>query len=252
MSLYNLLFFNSALGKQKFEYTSTLENSCPFCDRKNLKDIIAEDGSIILVKNKFQVIEDAYQTVLIETDSCDADLSTYTKEHLYKVLHFGVSHWLQMENSGKYASVLFFKNHGPLSGGSLPHAHMQIVGLNNIDYKANILPEHFLGILINRTEKVEFNISTVPRIGFSEFNVILSDIQHLEQMADYIQIAIRYLLTSFNNCKSYNLFFYYVKGIIYAKIIPRFVASPIYIGYSLPQVTDRIKNIAIDLQKKYF
>lgn len=252
MSFYNLLFFNSTLGKQKFEYTNSLENACPFCDRNNLEDIIAEDDSILLVKNKFQVIDDAFQTVLIETDNCNADLSTYSKEHLYRLLHFGVYHWLEMERSGKYASVLFFKNHGPLSGGSLSHAHMQIVGLNNIDYKTNVLPEHFLGILIDRTDKVEFNISTSPRIGFSEFNVILEDSRYLEQMADYIQVAIRYLLTSFSNCKSYNLFFYNINNTIYAKIIPRFIASPIFIGYSLAQVSDRINNIAQDIKKQYF
>ncbi|PKM90418.1 MAG: DUF4931 domain-containing protein [Firmicutes bacterium HGW-Firmicutes-12] len=251
MDSYNLLAFNSALGKRKFEYTKNLEDICPFCNRDNLEEILAEDGSIILVKNKFQVLEDAFQTVLIETDNCTDEFSTYPKEYLYQLLRFGVKQWLQMEQTGEYSSVLFFKNHGPLSGGSLPHAHMQIIGLKNIDYRSSILPEFFEGLLISRTDNVEFNISTSPKIGFSEFNIILNDLDQINQMADKIQLTVHYLLNHFRNCNSYNLFFYHIDQHIYAKIIPRFITSPLFVGYSLAQVSDRIKDIAHEIKKLY-
>jgi galactose-1-phosphate uridylyltransferase len=157
-----------------------------------------------------------------------------------------------MEQSGEYSSVLFFKNHGPLSGGSLPHAHMQIIGLKYIDYRSTVLPEHFRGLLISNNDNVEFNISTLPKIGFSEFNIILNDLNKLDQMANNIQLTVHYLLNHFRNCNSYNLFFYHIDERIYAKIIPRFITSPIFIGYSLPQVSDHIKDIAYQIQELYF
>ena len=77
-----------------------------------------------------------------------------------------------MMNSGEYASVLFFKNHGPMSGGSLRHPHMQIIGLNEMDVNENVKLEQFEGVTIAQNEHVTFNLSVKPRMGFFEFNVI--------------------------------------------------------------------------------
>lgn len=182
---------------------------------------------IILLKNKYPVLEDTLQTVLIESDECDAELSTYSKEHLYKVIRFGVKHWLEMEQSGEFTSVLFYKNHGALSGGSLAHPHMQIVGLTQVDYREHVKKEHFEGITIDAQPGVQFNISTKPRVGFFKFNVILSEMNEIDRMADDIQAAAHYVLNHFNqNCHSYNLFFYPLGNDIAVKIIPRFPTSP--------------------------
>ncbi len=247
------LYFNSNVGKEKIASYSKHNYQCPFCDRASLANVIDEDGTILLVENKYPVLHDTYQTVLVETNDCCADISTYPKEHLYRLFHFAVEKWLAMENSGEYASVLFFKNHGPYSGGTIHHPHMQLIGLKNLDYQTNLKPEHFEGITIHEKHGVVFNISTQPRIGFFEFNVILPEITQLNPLADYIQIAAHYVLRHFNkSCNSYNLFFYLHNEKIIAKIVPRFITSPLFIGYSIPQVSDRAEQVLAEIQRKYF
>lgn len=248
----NHLHFNFYIGRQKPESIINKNTKCPFCDYQNLQGIIAEKWPILLVKNKYPVLEDTFQTVLIETEDCHSDLSTYPKEHLYNVISFGIEKWLEMENSGEFKLVLFFKNHGPKSGGTIFHPHMQIIGLKNLDYRDNIKQNQFEGLLIAKKNGVEFNISTKPRVGFFEFNIILDDLKNIRQMADYIQITVQYVLNHFNkNCDSYNLFFYEFNNQIIAKIMPRFITSPIFMGFSIPQVSNRIDDIVKEIQELY-
>lgn len=249
----NHLGFNVNIGKNKPENIINTQAKCPFCDRDSLTDILDQSGELLLIKNKYHVLQDSYQTVLIETTKCDSDISKYTKKHLHELIQFGVRHWLAMIDSQKYKSVLFFKNHGPLSGGTIRHPHMQIIGLKTVDYHTTFDPLEFCGIPIDRNDGVELNISTYPRIGFSEFNVTTNDNTKLERIADYIQIAIQYLLTRFNHrCRSYNLFFYLMDGFIRVKIMPRFATSPLYIGYNIHLVPNNLKHIARDMQDIYF
>lgn len=250
----NLLWFDTMTGSQKLKgYEKQTDTYCPFCDRDNLKNILAEDGNIVLVKNKYCVLQDTFQTVLIETDDCHADISTYPKSHLYRLLRFGVNKWLEMENDGSFKSVIFFKNHGRYSGGTVSHPHMQIIGLKKIDYRQNVHHQHFEGIPIDINRNVEFNISTNPLVGFQEFNVILDEINQIDIMSDYIQIAVYYVLNHFNrSCQSYNIFFYHLNDRIYAKIIPRFITSPLFIGYHIPQVVDNIDQTVTKIRKIFF
>lgn len=253
MSSNTHLHFNMQIGRQKPESIRNRSTACPFCDRDGLENILATEGSIILLKNKYPVLEDTLQTVLIETDDCDAELSTYPKDHLYRLIRFGVEKWQQMEQTGDFTSVLFFKNHGPYSGGTIHHPHMQIVGLKHIDYHDHVEASHFDGISITSEPGVLFNISTHPRIGFFEFNVLLTDMAQIDRMADFIQMATHYVLHFFNkNCNSYNLFFYWLEDRIACKIVPRFVTSPLFVGYSIPQVSSRIEDVAKDVQARYF
>lgn len=251
------LRFNSNIGVQKPENIINRDRECPFCNRALLTDILAEEGSILLLKNKYPVLQEAYQTVIIETDDCDSELSLYEKDHLYRLMHFGFYHWNEMKNTGLYQSVLFFKNHGPQSGGTIRHPHMQIVGLADVDYHETLSPLYFEGIEIASENGVSFNVSTHPRVGFFEFNVQFHE-DAIEQMADYVQMAAHYTLNHFHrNCKSYNLFFYDLTGVGNAtspyavKIVPRFVTSPLYIGYQIPQVSDRIENAAEEIRRRY-
>lgn len=250
------LSFISHIGQQKPKTILTREEECPFCDRTKLKGILAEDGPIILVKNKYPTLADSFQTVLIENTECEIEFSLYPKEHLYRVINFGVKKWVEMEESGEFASVLFFKNHGPHSGGTIRHPHMQIVGLKHVDYRSNLKKEHFQGPLIQRRPGVEFNVSAEPRIGFFEFNIILTAPENLSIMADYLQTAAHYILNHFNKfCNSYNFFFYRLPQepkTILAKAIPRFTTSPLYVGYSIPQVSDRIAEVANEIRRLYF
>lgn len=247
------LCFDSDIGSQKPESIINTEAACPFCDHTKLTDIIEQRGSIILVKNKYPVLQEAFQTVLIETEECFSELSLYSKQHLHDVIRFGVEKWLEMKNSGEYASVIYYKNHGPFSGGTIRHPHMQIVGLKYIDYQEKIKDEYFEGIVIHKSPGVELNISLKPKVGFFEFNVLLKDREQIDTMADYIQLLAHYVLNHFHRkCNSYNLFFYQVDGTIIAKVVPRFITSPLFIGYSIPHVSSRTNDVVKEVQKLYF
>ncbi len=246
------LRYNAQIGRHKPENIINREAACPFCDRDQLVDILAEETPLILLRNKYPVLEDAYQTVIIETEECETELSLYSREHLRQVIRFGTEHWQRLSQSGEFESVVYFKNHGPHSGGTIRHPHSQIVGLHHLDYRAAVEAHHFEGIVIDRQEGIEFNVSTLPRMGFSEFNVVLEDWSRLDQLADYVQMAAHYALHHFHSrCTSYNLFFYEHGAGMAAKLIPRFVVSPLFVGFSIPQVTDRIEEIAGAVRDRY-
>ncbi|WP_110955928.1 DUF4931 domain-containing protein [Anaerosinus massiliensis] len=250
----NYLGFNVSIGQKKPENIINTTAKCPFCDRTALTDIIAEEDDLLLIKNKYQVLQNSEQTVLIETRDCNSELSEYSKEHLYKLIKFGVKHWFKMYASNLYKSVLFFKNHGPLSGGTIRHPHMQIVGLTDIDCYSDLDPKEFEGVVIQRSNGVELNVSTYPKIGFSEFNIVMDDNKNLEQLADYIHVAAHYLLHNgpHTHCKSYNIFFYLIDGLIRVKILPRFATSPLFIGYNIHLIPTNIETIVKNVQKLYF
>lgn len=246
------LHFNTSIGVKKPESIRNKTAACPFCARDELVDLIEVDGPIILLKNKYPVLENAYQTVLIETDDCQGELSTYEPSHLHRLLKFGIRHWLQMDQTKQYESVIFFKNHGPLSGGTIAHPHMQIVGLHDINYKEKVSDEIFEGITIEEKDNVRFTLSTKPKVGFYEFNVEMADNIYIEAFGEFIQIAVHYILNNFPfRANSYNLFFHHYNGKIYAKTVPRFITTPLYIGYGIPQVPNNLHWMADDLKSKY-
>ncbi|WP_346355849.1 DUF4931 domain-containing protein [Azotosporobacter soli] len=226
---------------------------CPFCGREQLENILAQEGSIVWLKNKFPVLEDTLQTVLIETEDCQSELSVYNKEHLHRVIRFGVEKWQELVRSGEYSSVLFFKNHGPYSGGTIRHPHMQIIGLKHLDYVPKIPQESFSGDVIVKEAGIELNLATLPKIGFIECNIRLRDPAKIDVMADYIQAVAHYLLHHFHkNCNSYNIFFYHLEEEIAVKLVPRFVTSPLFIGYSIPQISSRGAEVVREIQLLYF
>lgn len=247
----SILLFDQAIAKQK--PNSIHRNSpCPFCRPEELARILEVRGSMMLVENKYPVLQDAYQTVLIETDECQSELSEYPPPHLYQLIRFGVEKWMEMENNAAFRSALFFKNHGPLSGGSIRHPHMQIIGLKTIDYRENLRDEYFEGETIHRENGVAFNVSTRPMIGMTEFNVILEDLEAIDRAARLIQIAAHYTLHHYHGgTSSYNLFFYRWSETIIAKIVPRFATSPLYVGYKLRQVSNHVPLIKTEIQNLY-
>ena len=145
--------------------------ACPFCDTEGLANIIQRDGDCIWLENKFKTLRATRQTVLIESANHDADLVTYEPDELHHVMRFALGCWQQMIDSQQYRSVLMYKNKGPLSGGSLVHPHMQIVGLEREDGYAALAPANFEGIDVWRHGRVAVNISTEPIMGFFEVNV---------------------------------------------------------------------------------
>jgi hypothetical protein len=250
-----LLTFQTHIGKQKPETIRNRENPCPFCQPQITEQLIEQDGPILWVENKYPVLKDTYQTVLIETDQCDSELSLYGKAHLHRLFRFGIRRWLDMEQSGEYRSVIYLKNHGPLSGGTIAHPHSQIIGLKHVDCMQQVRPEHFMGVQIDSWQGMEFNVSTHPRSGFVELNASApaGEEPAWTGLADYVQIAAHFVLNHYHAaCTSYNLFFYHIDDRIWVKIIPRFVTSPMYIGYSIAQVADHVMEIAGKVRELYF
>ena len=249
-----LIFLNDINKDKPNEFKKVNMKECPFCNRDELTDIIDQKGPFILLKNKYPTIKDTYQLVLIETYNCDIDMGDYSVEHMQELIRFGVKHWLKIEESGEFKSVIFYKNHGPHSGGSLKHPHMQIVGVKNIDYRLNVTRECLNGDVIWADAGVELNLAREPKIGFMEFNVKAKGDGSVERLADCIQIVTHYLLHHFHRgCNSYNLFFYqFSQEEISVKIVPRFVTSPLFVGYSIPQVSSRAEEVIQEIQNRYF
>lgn len=227
---------------------------CPFCRRSELTDIIDEKGPFILLKNKYPTLKDTLQLVIIESYDCSSGMADYNVEYIFRLIEFSVKHWLEIEMNDDYKSVIFYKNHGPNSGGSLKHPHMQIVGLKNIDYKKMLDDKYFEGIEIYRNDLCLVNLSDKPLSGFSEFNIIIDDdLYGLRDLSQCLKKITHYILNNFvYNCDSFNLFFYHWKEKIICKVMPRFVTSPLLLGYEIKQYPSSSAQIAERLKDMYF
>ena len=104
---YNYLGFDINIGKSKPENIVHIEVACPFCDVKSLKNIIEIKNDMIFLENKYQVLQDAYQLLIIEGSECNADIPDYTLEHMQELMHFSINHWLNIINSKKNRSNFF-------------------------------------------------------------------------------------------------------------------------------------------------
>lgn len=248
------LLFLSSIGKKKPNTFIKKSDKCPFCDRENLSDIVDEEGPYILLKNKYPTLKDTDQFVLIETYECGFNMNEYSDEYMTKLFSFGIKHWFKMEDTNKYRSVIFYKNYGPRSGGSLKHAHMQIVGLKSINFYNDIEKENFLGAGILECRDLNVNISTSPLNGFTEFNVIMDDnLKSLSIFSKSVLKVIQFVLNDyFAICDSYNLFFYHYDKKVICKITPRFITSPLLIGYCIKQKSDNVNIIRDKIKEKYF
>lgn len=233
------LTFDVLKAKGKPDDNRRPGTSCPFCDVAGLSGILRQEGDRIWLKNKFPTLHATDQTVFIETSEHDADIVDYAPERLHAVMRFALSCWDEMAASGHYRSVLMYKNWGPLSGGSLVHPHMQIVGLVDEDGYASVAPEHFEGVDVWSRGGVRVTISTQPIMGFVEVNVSMSGAAtEIDLFADAVQAAVRYVLNDHHGgrCTSYNLFFYRMGARVVCKVVPRWIVSPYYVGYRLAQV----------------
>ena len=172
---------------------------------------------------------------------------------MQELMHFSINHWLKIIRSKKYKTVVFFKNHGPMSGGTMRHPHMQIVGIKNLEFKNMCDKRQFEGIEITKKNDVLMNLSTKPRVGFTEINVIMQGTKNIDTLAEFVQIGVDYIMKHFSaNCNSYNLFFYLIEGNIHVKIMPRFATSPLFIGYNIELVPNNLQEIAKHIKQLYF
>lgn len=239
------IVFQMSVAKNKPQSYRKDKNKdiCPFCDVENLTDIYAKDGDIIWLHNRFPTLRDTLQTVLIESSDHNGDISTYTKKYNRKLLRFSWQCFERMNRDDKYQSVVWYKNYGPHSGGSLIHPHMQIVGFKNVDGYKYIHPNNFEGETLFDKDGVEVNVAEHPVQGYTELNINLLNRNSVDLWADWIQSGAKYLLNIMydGRCDSYNLFFYPRNdGGICAKFITRFDAPPYFVGYKLSQVNDEM------------
>ena len=249
----NLIKFDTDVGSTKPRTLADHHDACPFCDIEHLTGIIDTDDDIILLENKYNVVVGADQFVLIEGRECSADMPDYTLEHMVRLLRLAIKHWRRLLECGRYEDVLFFKNYGPLSGGTIKHPHMQLVGFPKLRAELLFDPIELQGIEIKKKDGVELNVSTCPRVGFGELNVISEFGAPLEPLARFIQIGVHYLTHHFRkNLTSYNIFFYHRGEKFYAKMMPRFATSPYFVGYNIRFRPNNIERIAGEVRQLYF
>lgn len=239
-------------AKGKPENMVHRDNYCPFCDVDSLTNIFEKEEDRIWLMNKYRVLADTTQTVLIESHDHQGDWSNYDEETGAKIMHFALKNWQKMIDDPKYKSVLMYKNYGPRSGGSLFHPHMQIIGLDKIDGYAHVYENNFYGKDFLKIGDATLNISTEPILSFLEFNIRIKDIEASKDMSNAVRLLTKYILNDFfkGRCDSYNLFFYHINGDIICKMIPRFNASPVIMGYKIPQVDSREQMDLVEEQIK--
>ena len=249
----NLVGFDVSLGSQKPENIIDKDAACPFCDVGHLKDIIDTQGDIILLRNKYNVIDGADQFVIIEGRNCHEDMPDYTPEHMHALIRFGLKRWKKLLDSGKYRVVLFFKNYGPMSGGTIRHPHMQLVGFSDLNPDLIFAPKDFDGLPICERNGVVLNASTRPRVGFGELNILPRPDADADTLADFIQVAVDYMMHHFSKrCNSYNIFFYHDRDRFYVKVMPRFATSPLFIGYNIHFLPNNLERIVCQMKQLYF
>ena len=249
----NLIKFDTDIGRTKPENLVHADAACPFCDVEHLTDIIDVDDDIIFLRNKYNVIEHADQFVLIEGRECDSDMPEYSTEKMRRVIKMGVRQWKNLLASGKYEEVLFFKNYGIMSGGTIRHPHMQLVGFPRLKSELLFDEAELRGIVIARRDGVEFNVSNCPRVGFGELNVVVEAGGSLDALADFIQVAVHYVKNFFNKrTNSYNIFFYRRAEKIFAKVMSRYVTSPYFVGYNIHFLPNNVERIAAEIREHYF
>lgn len=248
------LIFNAQVNKVKYSKTDENERQCPFCDKSQQNNILKTEGDKVWLMNKFQTIEQSFMTVLIESAKHDGDITTYDQRENRELFRFAMDCWKETMDSHKYKSVLMFKNFGPMSGGSLRHPHFQIIGLESVEGYDEILPDNFKGPEALSEPNLVVTLSTSPIMGTVEINVITYDLTDTDAFADAVQKSAQYLMNDFHDgrCHSYNLFFYQFDRGFICKLVPRFLTSPYFIGYKIPQVytKPRLQEIVAELKGK--
>lgn len=227
------LLFDPAIAEGKPH--SVNHDPCPFCQAENLTDILDRCGDMIWLLNKYPVMPQTKPTVLIETAVCEADITTYTPSQWETILRFGLKKWQTMMESGEFASVIFYRNFGPFSGGSIRHPHSQIIGMYMHDYRKNIDPVHVEGETIVSLDGVRATLSDYPIGAVRELNVTCPNEGAIGRFSRLIQDLVCWVCDPAGwGYGSYNLFFYDIEGIT-CKIVPRSVSNPFFHGYRLAQ-----------------
>ncbi len=229
------IYFDRRVNSKK---PSTIRNTkavCPFCDRAQLAGIIDEQDDIILVNNKFSTLDNADMFVLIESEICASDMHMHSLPKIEQLLTYGLNKWQELEASGKYKSVAFFKNKGALSSGTIKHPHMQLIGFRDQDCMKKIQLENVLGHEVLIEGLVPFTLSDIPILSFLEINIEVS--LDMAKFAKTVSFLANYMEEIYwGDSASYNFFFYNIDGRRFLKIMPRYATSAISVGYDICQM----------------
>ncbi len=212
---------------------------CPFCHRDTLKNILAEEGPILWMMNKYPIYEGIWATVIVETYGCEGEFSTLPLDHAEHIIRFMLTKWRETKDNPRFASVLCYKNFGPFSSGSIHHPHSQIIGIEKEDISRNIKKEHFKGKSIFKNDELEITLSSHPLLGPVEFNLIGKKAKNYRLWAEKMQDILTYIIKDYFGTlvPSYNYFFYDLHDDkTYCKIIPRQIVKSIAIGYKITSV----------------
>ena len=140
-----------------------------------------------------------------------------------------------------------------MSGGTIRHPHMQLVGFPQLNSDLLFDEAELRGVVIASRDGVEFNASTCPRVGFGELNLVVERGGSLDTLADFLQVAVHYVKNFFNKrTNSYNIFFYRRDEKIFAKVMSRYVTSPYFVGYNVHFLPNNVERVAAEVREMYF
>lgn len=229
------IFFDRKVNSKKPSTIRNAKTACPFCDREQLAGIIDEHADMTLVNNKFSTLEHADMFVLIESAICESDMHTYSLSKIEQLLSYGINKWIELEASGKYQSVAFFKNKGALSSGTIKHPHMQFIGFREQDCMKKVELENVQGHQVMIDGLVPIYLSDSPLISFLEINLeVTSDIAKFAKTVSFLASYMEEIY--WGETASYNFFFYNIDGRRFLKIMPRYATSAITVGYDICQI----------------
>ncbi|MDA1674662.1 MULTISPECIES: DUF4931 domain-containing protein [Bacillus cereus group] len=246
---------NTKIAKSKPNTVTNNDTVCPFCD--DTKPQIIESGLMLedrkkmfWAKNKFPLLEDTYQTLIVETNRCGESLATYTLEYATQLFKFIFECRDKLIQTGKYKEVIFFKNHGIHSDSSISHSHSQIIGLNKLSYDYQEIEDSIEGPTVYQNEKIRVTVSKIPRAEFYEFNVTWKKEDESYQYVEWVQTLIKYLsIFKGGKFNSYNLVFHETEAENIIKVIPRKPNSVYYIGFGIRQTPNDTEQIAKEIQE---
>ncbi|NGY88182.1 DUF4931 domain-containing protein [Bacillus megaterium] len=242
--------YKTNIGNNKPNTLINKNYKCPFCNREELHKeghMLRETSEFLIAKNKYPVLEGSYPAVIVEHNSCNEHIGTYSVEYLERLLKFCLSYYADLEKTGSYKSIAFFKNHGIFSGGSIQHPHMQIIGFQNDSYEVN--NNDFNGIPIISNELIEWNFSNKPKSEFFEINLTLKNKDHLNKFCAYLQKSVQFVLQVLNTKhQCYNLAFQIEDDCIKVKIISRGPTSILLLGFGIHQTPNNLEELADQLR----
>ena len=130
---------------------------------------------------------------------------------------------------------------------------MQLVGFPHLQTQLLFRRSDFEGLKVAEKDGVTLSLSAEPRVGFWELNIVPRDASDTDTIADYIQIAVDFLMHRFHRrLDSYNIFFYNNGEEIFVKVLPRFATSPMFVGYNIRLVPSNLEEMCARIRSIYF